>query len=171
MRFWNAEPEVSALRHFYWQFFVTLTFRFARPSRSTQAKLFIAWLRELENLHRGIRCLRLLHIRRFELGQRTGRGHLHACLSGLPVETKSEDFCKAAELAWRDLSRSSALVTIYDPARDGIGYVLKVPVREHIYDGNGKRIELREELWPTLSDSLIHAIRRGRYVRDGASRT
>jgi hypothetical protein len=33
-------------------------------------------------------------------------------------------------------------VTIYDPARDGIGYVLKVPVREHIYDGNGKRIEL-----------------------------
>lgn len=144
------------------------------PFESSRRKLLVSWLREFEKNIPGADYRRIMIVSRFERGGRLQRGHLHLCMAGLPFDNYSESLCRYAAEWWRQLCGGIADIQLYDPTRDGLGYMLKQPVAtQPAYTGWDRpdRIDRLEELMPTLSDALIQAIKRSRYVRDGASRT
>lgn len=156
-------PEAYALRRFYWQLFVTLTFARPPKARAHCLPLVFAWLRDAARAER-VYWKQLLWVLRFEVGPRGGRGHFHLCLAGMPRASLSEDLCRLLESAWRTLGGGLAEVALYDQARDGVGYILKLP---HSVQGSSLRPTSSSgvggnDCEPMLSDSLIQAMTRGR---------
>jgi hypothetical protein len=141
-------PEAFALRKFTWQFFGTLTFRSMSERMSKRKGLLFAWLRDIADSD-GVRFGHLLWIARYEFGP-TNNGHYHLCIAGLPPRVVSRKHCQIYEESWYRRA-GFAQVALYDPARDGVGYVLKLPARE----------EKRSDCPPMLSESLFDTLRRG----------
>lgn len=169
-----TEPEAYALRKVYWQFFGTLTFRSEMPFESSRRKLLVSWLREFEKHIPELDYRSIMLVSRLEFGGRLGRGHVHLCMAGLPRQIETEAIARGAEKWWRRLCGGLAQIQVYDPALDGLGYVLKQPVvHQHQYASwDRPHLHVRwDELMPTLSDALLKAMKRSRYVRDGASCT
>lgn len=171
---WRSEPEAFALRWIHWQLFCVLTFRSAIPFESSRKRLLVAWLREFEKWLPGVDYRSIMVVSRFELGKRGQRGHLHLCMAGLPQNLILDGLSRSAARWWRQLGGGIACVRVYDPLRDGLGYVLKRPVANHhtyaVIDRPDRTVRF-DELMPTLSDSVLKTMRRSRHVRDGASRT
>ncbi len=152
----NTMPEAYRLRHFSWQLFATLTFRYPPRSRASSLPIVFVWLRNVAHVT-DLHFKRLMWVLRFELGPRGGRGHYHLCLAGIPSASLSFELCPLLESNWQAKSGGLAEVALYDQARDGLDYILKMPGRLRPglgSDGN--------DCGPTLSNSLIDAIRRGR---------
>jgi hypothetical protein len=122
----NVMPEAYRLRMFYWQLFVTLTFHKPPKTRASSLGLVFAWLRDVVRAER-IHFRRLMWVLRFEIGLKGGRGHYHLCLAGLPGASLCGELCRSLESVWRAHSKGMAQVALYDPARDGVGYILKLP--------------------------------------------
>lgn len=154
--------EAYALRRFYWQLFVTLTF--IKPPETSARSLpsVYAWLRDVARAG-PVHYKRLMWVLRFDVGARGARGHFHLCLAGIPRASLCRHLCRSLESAWRTRGGGLSEVALYDPARDGVGYILKLP---HLLQGplgpastsgiGGNDCE------PMLSASLIEAVRRGR---------
>lgn len=156
-------PEVHALRKVRWQFFVTLTFVSDTLSSSARKILMFSWLREFADFAAHTHFRRLLWVSRFERG-RGLRGHFHLCIAGIPRSLVTAEFCKKLETAWINRTHARAEVLIYDHARDGVGYIMKIPATP-FGTGNGQEISLddrEEDMHPTLSNSLFPTMRRGR---------
>lgn len=156
-------PEAYALRKVRWQFFVTLTFVSDTLSSSTRKILMFSWLRELADLASHTHFRQLLWVSRFERGQGL-RGHLHLCIAGIPLSLVTVEFCKKLEAAWTNRARARAEVLLYDHARDGVGYIMKIPGPRH-ETGSGHGMSPNDgdgDMNPTLSNSLFATIRRGR---------
>ena len=140
------------------------------PLNQADGKLLVSWLREFEKNLPGVDYRRIMIVSRFERGGRVQRGHLHLCMAGLPFDNYSDSLCRYAAKWWRQLCGGIADIHLYDLTRDGLGYMLKQPVATqpaYAEWDRPDRIDRLEELMPTLSD----AIKRSRYVRDGAPRT
>ena len=156
----NVMPEAFVLRRFVWQLFVTLTFRRECAREADRKSMLFAWLRDLSHSC-GIHFKhRLLWFARYESG-RSGTGHYHLCVAGLPSQFVQPEYCRGYESLWRTKGGGFAQIELYDPARDGVGYMSKLPrsrfdcAREDRF-GNGG-----DDYLPTLSDSLIASMRRG----------
>jgi hypothetical protein len=156
-------PEAYRLRHFYWQLFVTLTFRYPPRSRASSLPIVFVWLRNVTNVT-DLHFKRLMWALRFEVGPRSGRGHYHLCLAGIPRTSLGRDLCLLLESAWQRKSGGLAEVALYDRARDGIGYILKLPdsYRSSLVETSSSSITSDDDCEPMLSNSLLKAIRRGR---------
>jgi hypothetical protein len=156
-------PEANALRRFHWQLFVTLTFAKRPTVRAASLPLVFAWLRDSARIAR-IYFPCLMWVLRFEVGPRGGNGHYHLCVAGIPRTSLCPQLCRSLESAWRTCGGGLSEVTLYDPARDGVGYILKLPSlsqetrlwRESSLGPGGTDCE------PMLSASLLEAIKRGR---------
>jgi len=80
---------VQLLSSWPWQAFVSLTWPARIPSTGIQERIYFSWVRKV-GLSSGV-CkgsagsgVRFLWARRDELGEKTGRPHLHALVGGLP---------------------------------------------------------------------------------------
>jgi hypothetical protein len=144
-------PEHYACRRFRPQLFATLTLVGDRvPDRVIQ-QLPVSWARRVARMS-GMPFERLLWLSRFETGAVTGHGHFHSALAGLDGSSLTEHAATRYERAWYRVSRGGgSLVQIYDHARDGIGYILKC-----------SDVAAASEYPPIVSNSLKHALRRGR---------
>src|SRR6266513_4103545 len=92
-------PESYALRRFYWQLFVTLTFSKPPQSRAHSLPKVFAWLRETAALAR-IHFRRFFWVLRYEYGSCGCNGHYHLCLAGLPPALLAWQLCCALESKW-----------------------------------------------------------------------
>ena len=155
-------PEAHRLRLFRWQLFVTLTFRCSPKNRGSSLPIVFVWLRNVADIS-AIHFKRLIWVLRFELGSRGGRGHYHLCLAGLPPASVGRDLCVLLETEWQSRCGGLAEVTLYNPARNGLDYILKLPKsgkppsRWKSGSGTGD-----QHCGPMLSDSLLEAVRRSR---------
>ena len=156
----EAMPEVYRLRLFHWQLFATLTFRYSPDSRAMSLPLVFVWLRKVATASQ-IHFKRLLWVLRFETGPRSGRGHYHICLAGIPLASLCQYLCLSLESVWQACGGGLAKVTFYNRARDGVGYILKLPQvsQEHLLRKNCSRTS-GDDCEPMLSASLLDAVRR-----------
>jgi hypothetical protein len=156
-------PEAYALRHFHWQFFVTLTFRKTPRSKALRVSWVFAWLRETAALGH-IHFRRLFWILRFEFGPKGLLGHYHLCLAGLPSTLITRQLCRVLESKWWTIAGGLSEVTLYDHARDGVGYILKLPPESRMCHSRNAGFFRSdgEDCEPMLSASLIEGMRRGR---------
>ncbi len=151
-------PEAYALRSIIWQIFATFTFVDDSVLLQKRKSVLFAWLREVAR-HSKTHFKQVLWVTRYELGRRTLRGHFHVCIGGLKCKPSALD-CRRFEFLWRYRTGAIAVVTPYDPARDGVGYALK---RAWTANQLGSNPGDEEECGPTLSDSIIRCVmRRGR---------
>jgi hypothetical protein len=156
----DAMPEAFALRRIAWQLFATLTFR-SRPRRSSQSKIMVfSWLRGVAGCCRIHFKRNLLWLARCELGRLTGNGHYHLCLAGLPVEFVKPEDLRAYKSLWWQGGGGFAKIESYNPARDGVGYILKLSDSPFDAMRDGKFKHDGDDCVPTLSDSLIEMMRR-----------
>jgi hypothetical protein len=158
----NTMAEAYRLTRFHWQLFVTLTFRKPPTTRADSLPQVFAWLRNVARAER-IHFRRLMWVSRFEIGPRGGSGHYHLCLAGIPRASLDRQLCRSLESAWWTLCGGLSEVALYNPGRDGVGYILKLPLlqgprlwRESSSGAGGNDCE------PMLSASLLEAIKRGR---------
>lgn len=160
---WLAMPEAHALRKIHWQFFVTLTFQSDCLSWATRKCLMFSWLRDVAGSVPGTHFKKLLWVARFECG-RGLRGHFHLCFAGIPSAFPTLALCKQLEAAWTNRTRGRAEVVLYDHARDGVGYIVKIPpTSPRASDRCGVSFSTKnEDTNPTLSNSLFATLRRGR---------
>lgn len=159
----NALPEAHALRSIFWQLFATLTFGESPTTITHSLPLVFAWLRNAAGAG-GIHFKRLLWVLRFEIGPRGDRGHFHLCLAGIPQALLCGQFCRSLESAWRTCGGGLSAVALYDPARDGVGYILKLPPvlqGSALWPAGSSGIG-GNDCEPMLSKSLFSALRRGR---------
>jgi hypothetical protein len=156
----DAMPEAFRLRSFLWQLFATLTFRDPPPPRSRCKAMLFAWLRNVAHSSHVHFKYHLLWLARYELGRKTDNVHYHLCIAGLPVEFVKTQGCRAYESLWWTRGGGFAQIEPYDPARDGVGYLLKLsdPAFYAVHGGDLK--DNGDEWLPTLSDSLIKMMRR-----------
>jgi hypothetical protein len=105
----------------------------------------------------------LLWVARFEVGPTGGHGHYHILIAGITQASLDNCFCRSLESAWRSCGGGLSQVTLYDPARDGVGYVLK-PARlgasgadNVVGAGTGG-----DDCEPMLSKALVQAFKRSR---------
>lgn len=155
-------PEAWALRKIRWQFFVTLTFAKEHRSKSLKRSMLFRWLRSLDGKKSPVHFKRLLWVARWELGRHGGRGHFHIALAGIPSEHAHTGFARTAEKAWFRFAHSIAEVALWNPALDGVGYILKLPntpggnwaIEKAAFQAGGEDCE------PTLSNSLRDTFRR-----------
>ncbi len=165
-------PEAYALRKFYWQLFVTLTF--IRPPRSRPASLppVRRWLRVVARMA-SVHFERLIWVVRFEVGKRGDCGHYHLCLAGIPRALLCIHFCRELESAWRTCGGGLSQVALYDQARDGLGIHTEATgcaerIESLVHDEFGnRRTRLRAYALGLSSPSGEERP----HVRDGASRT
>jgi hypothetical protein len=144
----NSMPEAFALRLFRWEVFATLTFRkISRRGFGARKAILFAWLRDVADTNR-VHFKRLIWVAQYEFGRRGEGGHFHLCVAGLRLLP-----CRDYEALWYRRA-GFAQVEPYDKARDGIGYILKRPLR------GGSIVE--DQYPPMLSDSCFEALRRGR---------
>ena len=156
-------PEAFVLRQFYWQLFATLTFRKLPRAPARSLPRVFAWLRQIAAVTH-IHFKRLLWVSRFEVGGIASRGHYHLCLAGIPRASLDRQLCRSLESAWRTRGGGLSEVALYDPARDGVGYILKLPSMSQdspLWPESSSRMGAND-CEPMLSASLIEAIRRGR---------
>jgi hypothetical protein len=156
-------PEAYRLRSFNWQLFVTLTFRKPPANRGSSLPRIFAWLRSVARAG-GIHFKRLVWVMRFEIGPRGDNGHYHLCLAGIPQASLCWQLCRSLESLWRTCGGGLSEVALYDPARDGVGYVLKLPPVSQglgLWSASNSGIG-GDDCEPMLSTSLMEAVRRGR---------
>ncbi len=159
----NTEPEAFALGKVHWQLFVTLTFVNPPTTHSESVGRVFAWLRKVaRQCH--VHFRRLLWVLRFEIGLTSGHGHYHLCIAGIPRASLCSRVCRGLEAAWWRTCGGLSEVALYDPARDGVGYILKLPPSPR-----GLPLECASssglggnDCEPMLSKSLFPALRRGR---------
>lgn len=156
-------PEAHALGRIAWQLFVTLTFVRAPKTRSQSLPRLFRWLRDVADMC-GSYFPSLLWVARFEVGPTGGHGHYHVLFAGIPQALLSDRLCRSLESAWRTCGGGLSEVTLYDPARDGVGYVLKLSAwrgASGAYAAAGTGIG-GDDCEPMLSNALIEAFKRGR---------
>jgi len=151
-------PEAYRLRLLHWQLFCTLTFRNPPRNRSFSLPIVFVWLRNVAKVTE-IHFKRLIWVLRFEVGPRGGRGHYHLCLAGIPSASLGRELCLQLESVWKTQSGGLAEVALYDQARGGLDYILKLPY--HLLR-NGSSGTGPDDCEPMLSNSLLKMIRRSR---------
>jgi hypothetical protein len=156
-------PEAHALRRVVWQLFVTLTFIRPPKTRARSLPRLFRWLRTLADSC-GNYFPALLWVARFEVGPTGGHGHYHLLIAGIPQALLSDRLCRSLESAWRTCGGGLSEVTLYNPARDGVGYVLKLPARLGAWgaDNAADPGTGGDDCEPMLSKALLHALKRGR---------
>jgi len=153
-------PEAYALRKIYWQIFATLTLARLHPSTKGCVPQVFSWLRRGAELG-GIHFKHLLWVARCEVG-RGSRGHYHCCLAGLLPRSTTTATCRLLESYWATCSGGKSQVDLYDRARDGLGYILKLPARGSPLEHRQSSGTGGEDCGPMLSNSLMQTLRRGR---------
>jgi|SRR3977135_1046927 len=159
----NAYPEAHALKRVPWQLFVTLTLIRPPKTRSASLPRVFAWLRTVSCIA-GVYFPKAWWVLRFEFGSRGGQGHYHLLIAGIPRALLSDDLCQTLEKAWRTCGGGLSEVALYNPARDGVGYVLKLPATSDAQSaGVANASGIRgDDCEPMLSKALIEAFKRGR---------
>ena len=158
----SVMPEAYRIRRLHWQLFATLTLR--KPlCRRCSLPLVFSWLRALSKMHQ-MQFGRLLWILRLEYGAKAGLPHYHLCIAGIPWASLDDRLCRPLESGWRTCGGGLSQVRLYDPARDGVGYILKVPYipQDLLLCGESTSGIGGTDCEPMLSDSLIQAVKRGR---------
>jgi len=152
MKFDSRLPEYFRLKEVPWQLFATLGFRSQESAFSFRRVMLSAWLRAIAKPQR-VHFKKLLFVSRLENGMSGEHWHLHVLVGGLGHLPPG--FCGCADMLWKKRGGGFARITHFDPLRDGVGYVLKVPA------GNSRPYRLRDEklVTPTLSDSVMAYLR------------
>lgn len=152
IRKWQAEPEAYALRQLFWQLFVTLTFSPRAGLRGPYQDLVHAWLDDIVRSQAGLHFSKLLWVSRFEVG-RGGQYHFHLIISGLPARATEVLSRDSFVTMWHNRTRGRAEVAVYDPTRDGVGYMLKIASPSWVTKQSSQG---RRQSWgPTLSKSIL----------------
>jgi hypothetical protein len=155
-------PEAHALERVPWHLFITLTFVRPPKTRSISLPRVFKWLRLVARAFR-VYFPSLFWVLRYELGPKGGNGHYHLLIAGVPQTLLSEALCRSLESAWRSCGGGRSEVTLYDPARDGVGYVLKLPpvsVASGALPGGNLGIG-GDDCEPMLSKALLHRLKHG----------
>ncbi len=125
MNGWRYSPDLWLLKDLRWQFFLSLSFASDRLSEAVRQRKARAFFNKTaEQL--GLAPRRLPWCLRGENGEHTGRRHSHALLTGLPETALSPQTCFWLMHTWEKGVRGGiARARLYEPALDGVGYVLK----------------------------------------------
>ncbi len=153
-------PEAYALRAIRWQLFCVLTFkRDGIVCAARRRRVFTFLVRTAESF--GVRKFKsLLWIIRWEYGGKTKRGHYHILIGGLSQQTLSARDCSIISSLWQPRN-GVAWVEPYNPALDGVGYVLKRPSEKNRHWTAESARYAGDDCEPMLSDSIYEALRRG----------
>jgi len=93
------------------------------PSEDARFKMLFAWLRELSATNRQ-NFFNLMWIARAERGE-LGRWHFHVIVCGLSRARITREYYEVIGNLWKHVGGGIADVRAFDPALDGVGYVLK----------------------------------------------
>jgi hypothetical protein len=156
-------PEAYSLRRVPWQLFVTLTFQKPPKTRSNSLPRVFKWLRKVSRTA-AVYFPQAWWALRFEFGSKGGHGHYHILIAGIPQTLLCENLCRTLEDTWRACGGGLSEITLYDPARDGVGYVLKLPAMSGAQGaiGTGASGMVGDDCEPMLSRALLHALSNGR---------
>ena len=118
----KTNPDRFTLEKYAWQFWGTLTFR--SPSiRQLTRKRFCAMLRASARACQ-VRFENLLWFLAPEVGE-SGSPHLHFLLGALPQSAVTLATCRLLMTLWRKKGGGISKIEIYNPRKDGLGYVTK----------------------------------------------
>lgn len=126
----SVHPESFALNVVPWQLFGTLTWggdgSFKEPpSRRKQLCKVFAFLRTAAKLA-GVHFKSVVWVLRFELGEATGREHLHFLLSVPKAEWVNQNVCFTLMAIWeRKLRCGFSRVRVFNAKMSGLAYTLK----------------------------------------------
>jgi ribonuclease HI len=104
------------LEKYKWDYFCTLKITSGPPGKRRAEELFQTWIKELEKAEGGddFRWFRVM-----EYGSFRSNPHFHILLGGL------RDRMRPWEQRWAELG-GNALITDFDPGKDGVLYILKM---------------------------------------------
>jgi hypothetical protein len=106
-----------------WQFIGSLTFRQERLPERIRISMFFSMLRKLARREH-LFFPRLIWLLRLEASP-SGRLHFHFLLTGLTERAISTFTCNYLQKEWEKNGGGMARVAIFDPALDGVDYVVK----------------------------------------------
>jgi hypothetical protein len=119
-----VKPELQGLCRIRWQLFCTFTLKSDRvPERVLRTMFFATARKKAGNF--GVHFSKLVWCLRLEIGESTGRRHLHALITGLPPYAITERGCRATESIWGSVGGGHAVVRVFDPYLAGVDYILK----------------------------------------------
>ena len=116
-------PELHALAAVTWQYFCSFSLRSEKHCARFGPQMFVALVR-IQARSFGLHFSRVLWCLRRELGESTGRPHLHAVIAGLPPFAGGRN-CLALMSQWESLGGGIARVSVYNSSLDGLDYILK----------------------------------------------
>lgn len=120
----QVRTEIPTLSRIHWQFFITLTLRDDTVSDDWAVKHWFSLAREMAKWFK-VHFLDLQWCLRLELGEVTGRKHLHALVARLPEDTLHVHTCFAIKNEAERLGFGSTRCYVFNPCLDGVGYLLK----------------------------------------------
>lgn len=146
-------PEYYRFKEVPWQLFAGLTFKAQDTALKLGRMIFFAWIRSLAKARR-VHFQRVLWVYRMEDGSSGEHWHYHALVAGLGILPPG--FVRLADSAWRQFSGAHSEIRVFDPRRDGAGYVLKEPA------GYNQSQRLRDDVLfiPMPSESVIAYLRK-----------
>ena len=160
----SASPEAQPLTRIPWDFFGTLTFRGAVPTRSLQRKMWVAFVRYSE---RRLRLAegRSLWVLRHEQGEHGHRDHFHFLWAGMPARYVKQRTCLVLMALAETRGFGISRVRVYDRNLEGVEYVMKGLSGENLYEVG--RFEATEARTLTLSPGVRARLMRDRYGMPG----
>lgn len=121
-------PELRALRVCRWQLFGSHSFKSAAMSDRVRDKIWLAFVREVENVTR-VRPLHLLWCRREERGEQTNRLHFHSLLGGIPSRRVHPGLCFQLMRVWERCGGGWCRMRVFNSDSEtpdcAIGYTVK----------------------------------------------
>lgn len=125
----SLSPLHLALTRIQWSYFVTLTFgtSWRTMPQSRVLKIVFKWLRVVAKIHGADWDTQWLWAVRGELGEQTGRFHLHVLLGihGKPLVPNSKSTRFRMMSLWEKFGGGMARIRAYSDTLEGVGYILK----------------------------------------------
>lgn len=153
--FSNQSADRYLLARVDWMFFGSLTFRQERLPERVRLRMFFALLRRIAQREKTF-FPRLIWALRQESGP-GGRKHFHFLLTGLPRHAITAATCSFMSKEWEHVGGGMSRIALYNPALDGVGYVVKclwkaqaTPGFESAKFGSNSELMLSDSFWAKL---------------------
>lgn len=112
-----------SLSRIRWQFFCSFTLKLELKNDDWAIKKFFALSREVCRWNH-VHFKKLIWCLRSEDGEKTGRRHYHALITGLPEYTIHVGTCMSIKNQWEKLGGGMARVYVFNPSLGGVDYIL-----------------------------------------------
>jgi hypothetical protein len=161
------KPELDSIAQVEWQWFCTLTFKSEHVAETVKVKMYFSWLRSIAD-KLSVHFKKVLWVLRMEHGELTGRFHFHALIGGLPEHTWNRSTAFMMMHTWENLGGGIARCYRFNPALDGVGYILKSSeTLLAVQSGNFFEVQKFGVADVILSKSIVRALNARREDKGG----